>query len=102
MAGWNEVKIVPVLPDFDSLGRNAYPRNVNEMQSYLRFRLLSPQYTILVLSGCSRSPTFSNRSASAADTCRALLSVTQCTTTSSANRSNSTDGNSRSNHESNA
>ena len=42
MAGWNEVKIVPVLPDFDSLGRNAYPRNVNEMQSYLRFRLLSP------------------------------------------------------------
>ena len=42
MAGWNEVKTVPVLPDFDSLGWNAYPRNVNEMQSYLRFRLLSP------------------------------------------------------------
>jgi hypothetical protein len=30
IAGWNDVKIVPVFPDFDSLGRNVYPRNVNE------------------------------------------------------------------------
>src|SRR3954449_1330609 len=30
IAGWNDVKMAPVFPDFDSLGRNAYPRNVNE------------------------------------------------------------------------
>src|SRR3954453_11564239 len=26
IAGWNDVKIVPVFLDFDSLGRNVYPR----------------------------------------------------------------------------
>src|SRR3954469_2187234 len=56
IAGWNDVKIVPVFPDFDSLGRNVYPRNVNETHSNSSLRLLSPQYTILVLSGCSRKP----------------------------------------------
>src|SRR5512143_245326 len=71
IAGWNEVKMLPVFPDFDSLGRNAYPRNVNETHGNSRLRLLSPQYTILVLSGCSRNPTLSNRSANAAHTCRA-------------------------------
>src|SRR6476469_6236955 len=95
IAGWNDVKIVPVFPDFDSLGRNVYPRNVNETHSNSRLRLLSPQYTILVLSGCSRNPTLYNRSANVAHTCRAWRSVTQCTTASSANRSNSTVGNSR-------
>src|SRR5690348_7186831 len=60
IAGWNEVKMVPVFPDFDSLGRNVYPRNVNRTHGNSRLRLLSPQYTILVLSGCSRNPTLSN------------------------------------------
>ena len=55
------------------LARNVYPRNVNDVfsQSPSR-RFLSLQYTILVLSGCSRSPTSAIRSSSAASTCSGL------------------------------
>ena len=44
IAGWNDVKIVPVFPDFDSLGRNAYPkeRKRNTLELCV-FDSLSPQ-----------------------------------------------------------
>ena len=70
IAGWNDVKIVPVFPDFDSLGRNVYPRNVNETHGNSRLRLFPTVY-YLGFVGCSRNPTLSNRSANAAHTCRA-------------------------------
>src|SRR5664280_1876859 len=76
-------------------GRNAYPQNVNVTCSYSWRRLLSLQYTILVLSGCSCSPISTSRRPIASRTCRAWRSVTQWTTTSSANLSNWTPGYSR-------
>ena len=62
------------------------------MCSYEPRRLPSLQYTIRVLSGCSRSPTSAILSAIAASTCRAWRSLTQCTTASSAYRSNGRSG----------
>ena len=63
---------------------------------------LCVQYTIFVLSGCSSSPTSFMRSRSAARTLRAWYSLTQWITASSAKRSNSATGNSRSSHMSSA
>ena len=52
----------------------------------------SLQYTIRVLAGCSRNPTCSIRFPIASSTSRAWRSVAQCTTASSAYRSNWTAG----------
>lgn len=83
-------------------GWNVKPRNVNATCSYEPRRERSLQYTILVLSGCSRSPTSSILFPSAARTSWAWCSVTQCTTPSSAYRSNWMPRKLRDSHMSNA
>jgi len=65
-------------------------------------RLASLQYTIRVLAGCSRSPTSAILSAIALTSMLAWRSLTQCTTASSAWRSNWMVGNLSAIHRSNA
>ncbi len=66
------------------LGWNVNPRNVSDVCSAEPRRLLSLQYTILVLSWCSSSPTSAILSCGAARTLRAWYSLTQWITASSA------------------
>ena len=56
IAGANEVKTIPVLVRAP-LARNVYPRNVNAVCLCCPRVLSRLQYTILVLSRCSRNPT---------------------------------------------
>ena len=67
------------LPSFPtaSRGRKVNPKNVNDTCSKTPRRLLSLQYTILVLCGCSSSPTWRIRSCSAASTLPACARVMQ-------------------------
>ena len=90
-AGRNEVNFFPFLARA-ARARKVNPKNVNDTCSCEPRRTPSLQYTIRVLAGCSRSPTCSILFCSAASTSRAWRSVAQCTTASSAYRSNWTPG----------
>jgi hypothetical protein len=80
---WQEVKVTPCLLRAPR-ARNVYPRKVNSVCSQSSRRLPSLQYTILVLAGCSRSPTSAILFAIAVTSILAWRLLTQCTTASSA------------------
>lgn len=61
-----------------------YPRKVKDVCSQEPRRLPSLQYTTLVLSGCSRNPTWAILSPIARRAYCAWRRLTQCTTPSSA------------------
>src|SRR4029450_7567730 len=92
IAGRTPVKRLPLRPRAVR-ARNVYPRNVKDVVAYASRRLSSLQYTILVLSGCSRSPTCSILSVITRRTSAASRLLSQVTTASSAYLSNGTVGN---------